>query len=85
MNKKWVVLISLLVVYVLGFFAITPLSMLATSTQSAPVMNFVHSIHTNLYWSWVQNIDESNVMHKVWNNNGLFWCNQFQGCTVKHD
>ena len=76
------IILTIFAFYVLGFFIVTPLSMLATSTQVKPIMQIVHGIEYKLYWSWVQHIDEANGVRLIWNQNGKYWCQRFARCEV---
>lgn len=79
------IFIGLVVAYIIGFFAMTPIAMHSVVPQYYPLINITHSINSALYWSWVKELDENNLIRKAWNNNGLYWCNKVETCKVNED
>lgn len=60
-----------------------PLSMLAVDSQSAFLMNISGRINHIPYVSWLVKLSENNIIRVIYVKNNVFWCNNFESCTVE--
>lgn len=82
MNKLAKFSVVIFFIYLVGFFVAVPAGILITKTQSVTLINFSYKVRKGLYESWVHKLDQNNMIHDIWGKNTIFWCNQFESCTV---
>lgn len=80
-NKKRLFLIfaSLPVLYVMGFFTVTPL-MLSSDTLKAPTQ----SIYKDLYQDPILALSADNSLRGLWTEVNLYWCKRDSKCGVSN-
>jgi hypothetical protein len=72
--------LTLLAIYLILFSTIQALAMLTAGIW--PASNIVNFVYDALYWSWISNLDESNLIFRLWVNTGEFWCSRLDSCTI---
>lgn len=80
-TKKYI-LLSVLGVYLVGFFALPPIAMTATTTQNKILIRTTHRINDLIYYSWIKHLSKDNIIAVTWSGNILFWCEKFDVCQV---
>jgi len=76
-------ILYLFTTYILLFFLIAPMRGVVTGWQSHIGMNIVGYIQIYAYWSWINQLDEENIVRELWSANQLYWCIQSDYCSVK--
>jgi len=71
-----------ILIYSLLFFALAPLRMLAVESQSHIAMKAVGYSQKYLFWSWLQLLDEENIIRKMAYTNNIYWCGKSDKCSV---
>lgn len=83
MKRKVYILTSIiLMMYVFGFFVITPVYMLVTNKQSLFMMNLVASTDQLLYVKWLDKLSNASLLNEIRNYNNIFWCGEFESCEI---
>lgn len=72
-----------LFIYALGFFAIAPIRMLVGGGQVWFGTHLSEKVYNTLYWSWVEDVSQENIIRRAWNSNLLYWCENIESCTVE--
>lgn len=77
MNKKIVFypLLILLIIYIGGFCALTPLAM--------KYHGVISEVQYHLYTQPTKRLDESNIIRELYNSNSIYWCEKIESCTVE--
>jgi hypothetical protein len=65
--------------YVIGFFFWFPLH-IASDVNLIKRMSY--DFGDRAYASWILQLDDSNSLKKLYGRTIIFWCNQFESCTV---
>ena len=69
--------------YIFMFFMITPTHLAGLKFQSSLISQTTYYTSYGLYWSWIQTLDDDNIIKESWVGNGAYWCNKFERCTVE--
>lgn len=72
------VLITLLAIYVLGFFLWAPIRM----SGNATVISASEYVADTFYRSWIEQLPDDSAVPSLFRANTLFWCDLLPSCTV---
>ena len=79
---KWIIL-SLILVYSLGFFLWVPISLAGIRLELYELTRMANNYDRIAYRSWVVPLGEESKIFQLRKKNTLFWCNQFENCKAR--
>jgi hypothetical protein len=79
---KWIIL-SLALVYSLGFFLWVPISLAGINYKLYGLTRMANNYDRMAYRSWVIPLGEKNIFFQLRKKNAVFWCDRFENCKAR--
>jgi hypothetical protein len=83
MKKITWIILSLVLVYSLGFFLWVPISLAGIRLELYELTRMANNYDRIAYRSWVVPLGEESKLFQLRKKNTLFWCNQFENCKAR--
>ena len=82
MKKATIIIFFSAMLYIVGFFVMPIISMKTTESQHLSLSKGANTINYFLYVSWIETLDQNNLVKISWRSYVTFWCHKFESCKV---